>query len=162
MATKKKHKKRVGGTHRRKRHKVGAIKPGSIEHYALMGVGVLGGAVLGAYGVQAITTAVGSSTPPVVAPLIVAAAGVVPMAIGGGNPLTDGVGAGMLAIGGIMAANQTFLNVPGISGMSMTSNAPAGTPVIRTSIGQGPKAYIDQTVGYMSRKQRTMGAVASN
>jgi hypothetical protein len=141
---------------------MGAVKPGSVEHYALMGVGVLGGAVLGAYAVQALGTAFGSTTPPFVPPIVVAGAGIIPMAIGRGNPLTDGVGAGMLAVGGIMAANQTFLNVPGISGMSMTSNAPTGSPTIRTSIGQGPKAYIDQTVGYMSSKQRRLGALASN
>jgi hypothetical protein len=162
MAHTKKKKKKVGATRRRHHRRVGAINPNSIEYYALFGVGALGGAVLGAYAVQAATTALGSSTPVFAAPVIVAGAGVIPVAVGKGNPLALGLGGGMLAVGGIIAMNQTFLNVPGISGMAMSSNAPMGTNVIRTSIGQGPKAYIDQTVGYMSRATRRMGAVASN
>jgi hypothetical protein len=163
MATKKKTKKRVSG-HRRKSRKVGAMKPGSIEHYALMGLGALVGGVGAAYGVQAANTALASTaaTTPWLPPALVAGLGLGVTVVGKDNPLTIGVGLGAGAVAMVMVANQTFLNVPGISGMAFSSNAPAGTNVIRKAVGQGPKHYINRTVGGMSRKMKVLGALASN
>lgn len=158
---KRKTKKRVGATHRRRR-KVGAIKEGSIEHFALLGVGAFVGAIGSAYAVQAAQTALGATTPMWVAPGLVAGGGLAVALVGKGHPLAVGAGLGMLSIGGVMAANQFGLDVPGISGLSMASNAPASANVIRKSVGQGPNGYIKQTVGYMSKAERRVGALVSN
>src|SRR5271165_4500940 len=98
MSTKKK--KKVGTVHRRKHHKVGAIKPGSMEHYLLMGVGAIAGGLASAYIVQALQTAMGASTPLSVGPGIVAAGGLGVAVLGKGNPVAEGAGAGMAAVGG--------------------------------------------------------------
>lgn len=160
---KKKAKKRVAGTRRRK-HRVGAVKAGSIEHYALLGLGAVGGGIAAAFGIQALNTALGTaaaSAPWLPGALTLGAGGVFAV-VTKGNALGEGAGLGMAAVGGVMLANQTFLNVPGISGMSMTSNAPAGSPTIRKSVGQGPQKYINQTVGRMGKYHRAMGALGSN
>jgi hypothetical protein len=162
MATKKKTKKRVSG-HRRRR-KVGAMKAGSIEHYALMGLGALVGGVGAAYAVQAANTALASTvaTTPWLPPALVAGAGLGITVVGKDNPLTIGVGLGAGAMAMVMVANQTFLNVPGISGMAFSSNAPAGTNVIRRAVGQGPKHYINRTVGNVHKRVGMVGTLASN
>jgi hypothetical protein len=159
---KKKTKKRVSGT-RRKKHGVGAAK-GAIEHYALLGIGAVAGGVAAAFGIQALNTALGSATAsaPWLPPALTMGAGGVFAVATKGHALGLGAGLGMAAVGGVMLANQTFLNIPGISGMSMTSNAPAGSPVIRKSVGQGPNKYINQTVGRMGKYHRAMGALGSN
>jgi hypothetical protein len=163
MAHKKK--KGVHGTgHRRRRHKVGAIKPGSIEHYLLLGVGGIFGGLAGAYAVNAANTALPSvlSSTPWLPPALVGGVGLGVAVIGKGNPLATGFGVGMGTIGGVMVANQTFLNVPGISGMSMRSNAGTSSNVIRQAVGQGPKNYINTTVGGTHRRHRSMGALGTN
>jgi hypothetical protein len=160
MAHKKK--KKVSG-HRRRKSRVGAIKPGSIEHYLLLGVGGILGGVAGAYAVNAANiglTSVVASTPRL-PPAAVAGAGLGIAVLSKGNALGTGFGVGMGAIGGVMVANQTFLNVPGISGMSMKSNAGETSNVIRKAVGQGPKNYINQTVGAMHRNRR-VGALGTN
>jgi hypothetical protein len=140
------------------------MKPGSIEHYLLLGVGGILGGVAGAYGVQAANTGLSSvmGSTPWLPPALIAGAGLGVAVISKGNALGTGFGVGMGAIGGVMVANQTFLNVPGIAGMAMKSNAGVTSNVIRSSVGQGPKNYINQTVGGMSRRQRAMGALGTN
>lgn len=152
----------MSGHHRRHRHhKVGAIKPGTVEYYALMGVGALVGGAAAAYGTQALQTAFGTQTPMYVPPGIMATSGLAVAVLGKGNPLAEGAGAGLLAVGGIMVMNQTFLNVPGISGApAFTNNAPAGAPVVRNAVGRGPGPYVNQTVGKLPNWRR-MGALAS-
>jgi hypothetical protein len=161
MAHKKR--KKVSGHRRRSRRHVGAIKPGSIEHYLLLGVGGILGGVAGAYAVNAANIALSSAvaSTPWLPPALVGGAGLGVAVIGKNNALATGFGVGMGSIGGVMVLNQTFLNVPGISGMSMKSNAPAGTNVIRSAVGQGPKNYINSTVGAMHHR-RGVGALASN
>jgi hypothetical protein len=158
----KKKKKAVHGT-RRRRGKVGAIKEGSLTHYAMLALGAVAGGFAGAFGVQAANTALVSVIPstPWLPPALVAGGGIGIAVIGGKHPAGLGFGLGVAAVAGTMAGNQIF-NVPGIAGMSMTSNAPAGSQTISKSVGQGPKNYIDQTVGYMSRKHRAMGALGTN
>jgi hypothetical protein len=163
MAHKKK-KKGVGGHRRKSRRRVGAIKPGSVEHYLLLGVGGILGGVAGAYGVQAANTGLSSvvGNAPWLPPALVGGVGLGVAVIGKGNALATGFGVGMGAIGGVMVANQTFLNVPGISGMSMKSRAGVTSNVIRQAVGQGPGPYINQTVGAMRRHGRGMGALGTN
>lgn len=164
MAHKKK--KRVGaaGHRRRRSHRVGAIKPGSIEHYLLLGVGGILGGVAGAYGVQAANTGLSSvmANAPWLPPAAIAGVGLGVAVISKGNALGTGFGVGMGAIGGVMVANQTFLNIPGIAGMAMRSNAGQTSNVIRQAVGQGPKNYINTTVGAMRRNHRGVGALVSN
>lgn len=159
----KKKRKGVGGHRRRRRH-VGAIKPGSIEHYLLLGVGGILGGVAGAYAVQAANTGLSSVVggAPWLPPALVGGVGLGVAVIGKGNALATGFGVGMGSIGGVMVANQTFLNVPGISGMSMRSRAGDTSNVIRQAVGQGPKNYINTTVGAMRRHNRGMGALGTN
>jgi hypothetical protein len=159
-------KKKVSGTPRRRRHKVGAIKPGSVEHFILLGVGAVAGGVAGAYGVQAANTALASTaaSTPWLPPALVMGLGAGVVVVGKGNAIAEGLGLGMAAVSGVMVANQTFLNVPGISGMGFSSNAPMGTQVIRKTVGQAPGPYINQTVGNapMKKMRHAVGALASN
>jgi len=161
MAHKKTKKRHVSGT--RRRRKVGA-KPGGLEHYALLGLGALAGGVAGAYGVQAANTALASTatTTPWLPPALVMGAGAGIAVLSKGTAIGEGFGLGMASVAGVMVANQTFLNVPGISGMAFRSNAPTGTNVIRKAVGQAPGPFINKTVGAMSRRQRAMGALATN
>jgi hypothetical protein len=160
----KKAKKRVSGTRRRHKRRVGAVKPGGMEHIALLCLGGLAGGVASAYGVQAANTALAStaSSTPWLPPGLVMGAGIGVVALSKGHPIGEGFGLGMTAVAGVMVANQTFLNVPGISGMAFMSNAPLGTNVIRKAVGQAPGPFINKTVGAMSRRQRAMGALATN
>jgi len=159
-----KKKKKVSGTRRRKSRRVGALKAGSIEHYALLVVGGIAGGVAAAYANQAATTALSSAaaSTPWLPPAIVGAAGTGIAVLTKDHPLGLGFGLGMVAVGGVMVANQTFLNVPGISGMSMQSNAGPANNVLRKAVGQGPKKYLNKTVGMMSRKEYAMGALGTN
>jgi hypothetical protein len=80
-----------------------------------------------------------------------------------GNAIGEGFGLGMGSMGVVLGLNAAgFLNVPGISGMAFRSNAPTGTNVIRKAVGQAPGPFINQTVGAMTRRQRAMGALATN
>jgi hypothetical protein len=161
MAHKKK--KKISG-HRRHKRSVGAFKPGSVEHYLLLGVGGILGGVAGAYAVQAANTGLSSvvADAPWLPPAAVAGVGLGVAVISKGNALGTGFGVGMGSVGGVMVLNQTFLNIPGISGMSMKSNAGDTSNVIRRSVGQGPKNYINQTVGAMRRHHRGVGALGTN
>jgi hypothetical protein len=159
-------------------HRVSGVKPGSVEHYALMGLGAIGGGLAAAYLVQAGQTALGASTPLSVAPGIVAAGGVGLVVLAKGNALAEGAGLGMAAVGGVMFANETFLNVPGISGppAAFSSNALPETPIVRQAVGRatyqtngmkrvgaGPNAYLNQTVGATRHsKLMKLGMLASN
>jgi hypothetical protein len=160
--THKKKKKKVSGAHRRKR-RVGAVK-GGLEHYALLGLGALAGGLTSAYGVQAANTALAStaSTTPWLPPALVMGAGAGVAVMSKGHAIGEGFGLGMAAVAGVMVANQTFLNVPGISGMAFSSNAGPANNIIRKSVGQAPGPFINKTVGAMSRRMRAMGALATN
>jgi hypothetical protein len=161
--THKKKKKKVSGTRRKHGRRVGAVK-GGLEHYALLGLGAIAGGVAAAYGVQAANTALASTaaSTPWLPPGLILGAGAGVAVMSKGHAIGEGFGLGMAAVAGVMVANQTFLNVPGISGMAFASNAPLGTNVIRKAVGQAPGPFINKTVGAMSRRQRAMGALATN
>lgn len=163
MANKTK-KKKVSGTRHRKHRKVGAVK-GSLEHYALLGLGAVAGGVAAAYAVQAVNTALTSTVAltPWLPPALVAGAGVGIVVLSKGNAIGEGFGGGMAAVSSVLGINAAgFLNIPGISGVANFSNAPINAPVIRKALGQAPGPFINQTVGGMSRKYRAMGALATN
>jgi hypothetical protein len=139
--------------HRRRTHrrKVGA--KGDLMAFVTRVVGVAAGAVGGAYLIPAMTTFSPFQTLPAWAvPSMVAAAGAALPYIAPGTPILEDIGMGLLAIGIVETANQTFLNVPGISGMAMRSNIPPGTPALTRAIGcnkmgAGPNAYMSKVVG---------------
>jgi hypothetical protein len=140
------------------------MKPGSIEHYALLVLGGIAGGVAGAYANQAATTALSSAaaSTPWLPPAIVGAAGTGIAVLTKDHPLGLGFGLGMVAVAGTMVANQTFLNVPGISGMSMQSNAGPANNIMRKAVGQAPKNHLNKTVGRMTRHEHAMGALGTN
>jgi hypothetical protein len=161
--THRKKRKKVSGT-RRHHRRVGAVKSGGLEHYALLGLGALAGGVASAYAVQAANTALSSTaaSTPWLPPALVMGAGGGVAVLSKGNAIGEGFGLGMAAVAGVMVANQSFLNVPGISGMAFTSNAGPANNIIRKSVGQAPGPFINKTVGAMTRRQRAMGALATN
>lgn len=160
----KKTKRKVAGTHRKHGKRVGAAK-GALEHYALLAVGSIVGGLAGAYAAQAATTALSSaaaSTPWLPGGLVAGLGGGIAV-MSKGVAIGEGFGLGMASVGAVIGINSAgFLNVPGISGMAFASNAPAGTNVIRKAVGQAPGPFINKTVGAMSRRQRAMGALATN
>jgi hypothetical protein len=158
-----KKKKRVSGTRRHRR--VGAIKPGGVEHYALLGLGAIAGGLAGAFGVQAISTALGSTATntPWLPGFLIGGGGLGVAALTKGNAIGEGFGLGLGSMGVVLGVNAAgFLNVPGISGMAFRSNAGPANNVIRKAVGQAPGPFINKTVGAMSRRQRAMGALATN
>lgn len=172
MAKKKTHNK----SGHRKRRRVGAMK-GSIEQHVITAVAILAGGVAAAYLVQAAETAMGASTDKKIPTGIVAALGAAAIIFGKDNAALEGAGAGVLAVSGVMFANETFLNVPGISGPggAFSSRALPQTPVMRQAVGgavyqtnhqngvgAGPKAYLNQTIGATNKKMMRLGMLASN
>lgn len=185
MATKKKRKKvhrragathhakpkrRVSGTtHRRRRRVSGANK---VHDAILLGVGVVGGAIVTPYIVQALNTAMGTNSgiPAWLVPAGGFVTGLTGAVIGESmnNKLLLGAGCGMAAIGGAMAANEFGLNEPGISGTAFANNAAPGATAATTSIGcrgkvGSPQRYVNNSVGNTSRMETmAIGALYSN
>lgn len=161
MAAKKKHHKKKVGTHRR-RHRVSGAK--EIEKGIIRLAGVGAGAVGGAFLISMGSTAI-PSLPAWAVPAGVAAVGFV-LPYMAKHDVVQAVGDGLLAIGAVETANQTFLSVPGISGMAMSNNSEVGTSNISKALGasrmNGPQAYINRTVGmskYEAKKVRAVGAL---
>lgn len=129
--------------HHTSRRRVGAKTQMSQVVLRVFGVGI--GAVAGAFVVNAGKTAF--PTLPLWAPPVAVSAGgaVIPHLVKN-NPLAEGFGDGMLAVGAIMALNETVLSVPGISGLAMYSNAGPANSVLRQAVGRGPGAYLNSTV----------------
>src|SRR5262249_12070329 len=92
------------------------------------------------------------------------------MYFGGGMPLAEGFGAGMLAIGAVEVANEMGLNEPGIAGLSAGSNSAPGARHLTNAVGcaqaavNGPDAYLNRTVGSHNRIRKAMavGALISD
>jgi lysylphosphatidylglycerol synthetase-like protein (DUF2156 family) len=139
------HKKRKVGKIKRHRRK----KVSGITDVVMQGVAITVGGLTAAFGVQAINTAVGASMPAWAAPAGVAAVGVVLPMLLKNNKMAEAAGAGIFAVGAVMAVNQFGLNVPGISGMAMSSNAGPQSTVLRQAVGSAPRmnGYMRNTVG---------------
>ena len=156
---KKKHGKKKIGSHRRRR--VGA--KGEIVDIICRVVGVGVGGVAAAFGVQAANTA-WPTLQPAVAPAGIAVLGIaLPHFVKGSGPIKSlamGMGDGLMALGLIMTANQTFLSVPGISGLAMSSNASPQSNTIRKAVA-GPNGYINRAVNGF-RPSAALGALVSD
>jgi len=153
--------------HPARRRRVGA--KGQMTGLVLRVAGVGIGAVAGAFVVNAGKTAF-PTMPLWAAPAGVAVAGAAVPYFVKNSPLAEGFGDGMLAVGAIMALNETVLSVPGISGLAMYSNAGPANNVLRAAVGRGPMAYVNNTVGafppgrVITGKRRAMavGALVSD
>lgn len=164
MARKKKGTKKV---HRKGRRKMSGTA--EIEQFIMRSVGVGLGAIAGAYIIQAGNTALGAQTAnmPWLIPAGVALVGAVAPLIDKKNAIVEDFGMGLLATGAVMAANQFGLNVPGISGLAMSNNAPMGTSSLSRAVGRrvgaGPSGYLSKTVGCRTDdKLYAVGALISN
>src|ERR1700691_899501 len=110
MARRKKH--RVG-SHRRRRHRVSGIKD-----TAMKAATVIAGAIGGAFIKQALTTAVPSlsaSAPWAPGAILIVGGAFLPSVIKG--PMGQGLSDGLIAFGGLSAVNESFISIPGVSGI---------------------------------------------
>src|ERR1700749_4270541 len=115
MATRRKKAHHKKG-HSKGKRRVGAKK--ELENSLLKGLGVIGGAIGAAFVINAGKTAV-PSLPMWAAPAATAVVGGGVAHFGGkSSPIVEGLGDGMLGVGALMTANETFLKVPGVSGMA--------------------------------------------
>jgi hypothetical protein len=149
MARRKKH--RVG-SHRR-RHRVSGIKD-----TAMKAATVVLGAVGGAFIKQALTTAVPSlsaSAPWAPGAILIAGGIFLPKIVKG--PMGAGLADGLIAFGGLSAINESFISIPGVSGLgALPRRVPArvigagARPFLSKMVGATPRPYTRTTVGQMS------------
>lgn len=130
---------------------MGAVHP-ALRQTGEMVIGAFAGAALATFAKQAIVTSFPT--------MPTWAGGAVPAVAGAGilmfvkpSPLITGAAIGMAGMGGVFMLNETFLSLPGISGM------PTGV----TNAAPGP-GYISKAVnGYMRNlPPRTMGTFSGS
>jgi len=153
MAKRKKAKRKSGG-HRRRR--VGAVHPAIMQTIEAAGGAALG-AVAGVFVNQAIKTSFTTAPMWTGGAVCLAAGASIPLFVKP-NPLIMGVSAGLAGIGGVFMLNESFLSLPGISGMPMPAYA-------RTTPRPG---YVNQSVAGPARPgtfipgRKTMGNLSGN
>ena len=159
--------RRVSGTTSRRRRRVGA--GGNLHDTILFAAGVVGGAIVTPFGIQAINTAMGSgasAVPGWMVPGGAFATGVVISGVAKNNQLLKGLGAGMAAVGAVMAANEIGLSEPGVSGTAFANNAAPGATAVSRSVGckvGSPQRFVNNSVGSVSRMEaQAIGALYSN
>ena len=124
-------KKRKHHGRRRRGHRMHGVHPALAQTAAMiLGAGV--GAIAGAFANQSIKTSF-TTAPAYVGGAVDVAAGAAIVAFAPPSPFMTGLGAGLMGIGAVFATNETFLSLPGISGM------PFGVP------NAGP-GYLNRTV----------------
>lgn len=137
MAKKKHHKK----THRRRRsHRMGGVSDILTK---------IGGIGIGAVGAVFINAAVKKSLPTIPAWVGGAAgvvAGVVIPMIAKNNKLADYASAGAAGMGFVFVLNETFLSLPGISGVA-TQPMFRGAGFVNTSVGYAAPGVLNETIG---------------
>jgi hypothetical protein len=126
-----------------RRRKVGAIHP--VMKTALEAVGgAVAGGVLATFANQAIKTSFPSMPSWIGGGVCVAAGAALPFFVKG-SPLALGFGAGLAGTGAVFAVNETFLSLPGVSGVPIMPGNPG---------------YINQTVGRVP--PRRVGNLSGN
>lgn len=138
MARKKKGKK---SGHRR-RHRVSGIHP-SLAQTGMMVVGAGVGAIAGVFANQAIKSSFTTMPSWIGGGACVAAGGALAV-FGPETPLLQGMAAGLMGVGAVFATNETFLSLPGISGV------PSGVPNAR------PAGFLSKAVGNYNGIPRNM------
>jgi hypothetical protein len=121
--------------------------------------GIAAGAVAGAFANSAIKSMVPSTLPAWIAPVGVGALGVLlPKFLKG--PIGVSVGAGLVASGALFALNESFLSLPGISGVPyMAGPVYRNTPKLQNSVGA--PGYVDNPIGGI-KDLMTIGALYDN
>jgi hypothetical protein len=141
MAHKKKHHRK---THRRPR-RMGAVHPALMQSLEMIGGAAVGG-IAAAFINQAVKSSFATAPMWVGGGVCVVAGAAIPM-LSKPSPLLTGIAGGMAGMGTVFIMNETFLSIPGISGM------PTGVP---SAMPQGP-GYISQKVGYRNPPPSRLG-----
>jgi hypothetical protein len=133
MATKKRKKKGTMG--RRRRRRVSGIHP-ALKQTGMMLLGAGVGAIIGAFGNQAIKTSF-TTMPSYIGGATMVAGGAAVLMFAPPSPVVTGVACGLMGAGAIFATNETFLSLPGISGMPMglTNANPNGPGYLQRTVG---------------------------
>jgi hypothetical protein len=112
-------KRRTKKVHHRRRRIGAASGLGEILQKT---AGIVAGAAAGFFGNQALKSAF-TSLPAFAPGVVILAAGVfVDKTLGKKGPLMSGVGDGLIAAGGLIALNETFISLPGISGVGFVTS----------------------------------------
>jgi hypothetical protein len=163
-------KKKKAGPHRRRKKMSGTAE---IQEFVLRAIAVTAGGLTSAFGIQAANTALAKQAMPTwVVPAGFAGLGLAVPYFDKKEPLIMDFGMGMFVVGCLMAVNETFLSVPGISGMAMTSNSPNSNVMQKAlgckngqqmKVGAGPGNYLNQTVGARrNTRARRLGALITD
>lgn len=132
MAKHKKTKKRRHPSHGR-RHRVGALHPALAQTgMMLLGAGV--GAIAGSFVNQAVKTSF-TTAPSYLGGGACVAIGAATVMFAPPTPLITGIGAGLMGVGAVFATNETFLSLPGISGMPLDMMNPGGPGYMQRTVG---------------------------
>lgn len=131
MATKKKRKKGTG--RRRSRRRMSGIHP-ALKQTGMMLLGAGLGAIGGAFVNQAVKTSF-TTMPAYIGGAAAVAGGVAALMFIPPSPLVTGVACGLMGAGAIFATNETFLSLPGISGMPMGLTNANGGGYVRQTVG---------------------------
>jgi hypothetical protein len=154
-------------THRRKAHRaVGRVRHrrrsrvSGISDTLMNAAGVVGGAAVGMFVNQALKTAF--TTLPTWAPgvAILAGGAVLPIFVKG-NPIVSAAACGLIAAGGLITLNETFLSVPGISGVGAVPRRLVyrNSPKVQRSVGA--PGFMDNPINGM-KDMNTIGALYDN
>ncbi len=136
MASKRHGKKRKSG---RRRRRVSGIHPG-LKQTGMMVLGAGIGGIAGVFVNQAVKSSF-TSMPTWIGGGANVAAGAALALFGPPSPLISGIATGLMASGAIFATNETFLSLPGISGVPANSGLMSARP---TNSGNG---FLNTTVG---------------
>src|SRR5215472_3362575 len=116
-------------THRRRR--VGAVT--GMGKILVDTAALIGGAAAGAFVHNALKTSF-TTMPTFIPPAVTLAAGVVVEKMAKTNEALQNVGVGMAAAGGLFLLNETFLSLPGISGVGFVTNYDYFTKATRPAL----------------------------
>lgn len=141
-------KKKKKTTHRRRR-RVSGIAP-KLQAVVLDIAGAAAGGLAAAFINQAVKTSM-PTAPAWSGGALNVVGGAALLAFMKPNPMVDSFGIGLIAGGALFAVNETFLSVPGISGVPPTMPMPNNRP-----------GYINQTVGNPRLPNGRMGNMSGN
>jgi hypothetical protein len=134
--------------HPRRRRRVGGVHP-KLQAAVLDVAGAAAGGLAAAFANQAIKTAVPTMPAWIGGAFAIAAGGAI-ILMAKPSPMVDSFATGLIAGGALFAVNETFLSVPGISGVPPVMPMPGGY-----------QGYINKTVGN-TRLPNRMGNMSGN
>lgn len=157
MAKKKRKGSRKG---RRSGRRVSGMKVHPAVKTTLMAAaGAAAGGLLGVFGNQALKTGFPTMPPWAGGAGLVAAGVALPLFLTP-SPFIWGAAAGLAATGAIFAANESFISLPGISGMPMAQYRPG---YINQTVGRPPHRMPRARMGNLSGNNQTVvGAIYDN